>query len=246
MKRASFDGKPSSAPASDRFFPQTSLTLVGAAARREARALNEFIERYYSGVRTFIATIVKDSELAEELTHEFFEARIIDSSRVLDSANPDRGRFRDLLKAALRHFVIDRHYRPQEKRLRSELRPDAQPGMWDAVALETNFEEADHALFRGWGESLIKQALIRTQERCEKRRQHVHFEMFKRRFVDDPDCPPSFREIGSSFSLDEKTARSRIMTVVGHFRTELLELLRTEGGIAGRPEDELRELLALL
>jgi hypothetical protein len=36
------------------------------------------------------------------------------------------------------------------------------------------------------------------------------------------------------------------MTVVGHFRTELLELLRTEGGIAGRPEDELRELLALL
>ena len=238
----------SGAPAPDRFFPATSWTLVRKAARKgqDQDALNEFIERYYVAVSAFILTIVGDDKLAEELTHEFFESRIIDSRRVLEAASQEKGRFRDLLKTTLRHFVIDRHYRQLKKQRETEVEPDGLPGAWDTIEINGEFAKAEHALLRGWGETLLLKALARTKEHCDERGQQEHFEMFRRRYIDDPDSPPSFRDVGLPFSLDEKTARGRIMTVATYFRTALVELIRNDAGVARAPGDEIRDLLAAL
>lgn len=232
----------------DRFFPATSWTLVRRAAQKgqDPNAVNEFIERYYIGVTAFIATIVQDDTLAEELTHEFFEARIIDSRRMLEAASQEKGRFRDLLKTTLRHFVIDRHFRRLKKQRETEVEPDGLPGAWDTIEINKEFAKAEHALIRGWGETLLLRALARTKERCEERGQQEHFEMFKRRYIDDPDQPPSFHEVGLPFSIDEKIARSRIVTVVTQFRAVLLELIRNDAGVERSPRDEILDLLATL
>ncbi len=238
----------SGATGPDRFFPATSWTLVRKAARKaqDPNALNEFIQRYYAGVHAFITTIVSDDKLAEELTHEFFERRIIDSQRVLEAANQSKGRFRDLLKTTLRHFVIDRHYRRLKKQRETEIEPDGLPGAWDTLEIDNEFAKAEHALLRGWAESLLLAALAKTKEHCDERGQQQHFEMFKRRYIDDPDHPPSLREVGQPFSLDEKIARGRIMTVAAYFRAAVIELIRNDAGVGRSPGEEIRDLLAAL
>jgi hypothetical protein len=242
------DGSGAFEPTPDRFFPLTSWTFVQKAAKggQDGGALNEFIDRYYAGIRAFIRAIVKDDAIADELTHTFIETRIIDSSRLLSAANQQRGRFRDLLKTALRHFVIDVHYRPRERERHSEVRPDGMPGSWDALDIESAFASADRALLRSWGESLLVKAIASTKQRCAEKGQHEHFEMFKRRYLDDPDNPPSFRDVGQPYHLDEKSARSRIVPVVAQFRAVLVELIKSDPDEAVVPEEAIQELLAVL
>src|SRR5687768_3474394 len=65
------------------------------------------LQRYYHPIYRYLRAMVRDGDAAEELTHEFV-VRFLRGD--FKSADPSRGRFRDLLKQALRHLVID-HWR---------------------------------------------------------------------------------------------------------------------------------------
>jgi RNA polymerase sigma factor (sigma-70 family) len=78
-----------------------------AAAAGPARDL---VLRYYGAVFRYIRGMVRDEDVAMDLTQEF-------ASRFLrgdfNKANPERGRFRDFLKVSLRNLVMD-HFRKQK------------------------------------------------------------------------------------------------------------------------------------
>jgi RNA polymerase sigma-70 factor (ECF subfamily) len=76
-----------------------------AAARRE------LLLRYYAAVYRYLLGTLRDPAAAEELTQEF-AVRFLRGD--FKRADPQRGRFRDFLKSALRHLAHD-YWRRQDK-----------------------------------------------------------------------------------------------------------------------------------
>ncbi len=100
-------------------------------------ARNALALRYSGAIRGYIGAIVKDSQDADELSQEVL-VRLIRGD--FAAANPERGRFRDLLKVALRNMVRTYWSRKQRRTgvaLNAEAvaSPDdsAEDAEWDAT-----------------------------------------------------------------------------------------------------------------
>jgi len=227
-------------------FPSTSWELLAGAARRgegAATARNEFAERYYGAVRAYIAALTRGASQTDDLTQRFFEAVVL-SSPLLARADHDKGRFRHYLKQAIRNFLIGEHR--QRSRLTANEVPfdDATEG-WSLMAAEAS-PSPDEQMMRAWAQSLVAMALSRLEGVCEEKRQREHFQMFVRRYVDDPDRPPSWSQVGGPFGLDEKTARNRTETAARQFRSLLRQLIASDIGAGEDIDRELQEMLAVL
>ncbi|MFO0845277.1 MAG: hypothetical protein U0797_23320, partial [Gemmataceae bacterium] len=92
---------------------QTVWTLVLQAHQDrqdpENAARKELLLRYRGAVYRYLLGTLHDADAATELAQEFALHFLEGRFR---RADPQRGRFRDLVKVALRHLVID-HWRRQ-------------------------------------------------------------------------------------------------------------------------------------
>jgi RNA polymerase sigma-70 factor (ECF subfamily) len=105
------------------------------------------LQRYSGAVYRYLLGVLRDPDLAEDLAQEF-ALRFVrgDFRRV----SPERGRFRDYLKTALRHLVAD-YQRSQQQRPRL-LSPDApEPAAPSADRLDS---ETD--FLAGWRQELLE------------------------------------------------------------------------------------------
>jgi RNA polymerase sigma factor (sigma-70 family) len=228
-------------------FPLTSWDLLAEASAhgdQSTTALNEFAERYYTAVRAFIAAITGDHHRdSEDLTQRFFEMVVL-SGHLLRRADPQKGRFRPYLKQAIRNFLVDEHRR-DTRSVNPDVRPDALEGGWDTIAIESS-PGPDTELLRAWARSLVAIAVERLETVCEEKGQRQHFALFVHRYLQDPDHPPPWREVGKAFELDEKTARSRSETAARHFRVILRNLIASDVGSGEDIDKELQAVIAVL
>jgi RNA polymerase sigma factor (sigma-70 family) len=227
-------------------FPSTVWDLLGDASRRgdgSAAALSEFVDRYYAAVRAFIAAVSRDPVDADDLTQRFFETIVL-SGNLLARANAHKGRFRPYLKQAIRHFLIDEHRR-RRRTVQADVRPDARDGGWNDL-LADSAPGPDAELLRAWARSLVAMAVRQLETLCEDHHQRQHFQMFVKRYLSDPDDPPSWREVGEAFGLEEKIARSRTETAARHFRQLLRQLIASDLGSEEGVDEELQAVLAIL
>ena len=107
-------------------------------------AQRELLLRYYAAVYRYLLGTLRDPAAAEELTQEF-AVRFLRGD--FKRADPQRGRFRDFVKTALRHLAQD-HWRKQE-RAPVQL-PSAGSGPGDLDVLGQPFLD-------GWREELLAQ-----------------------------------------------------------------------------------------
>jgi RNA polymerase sigma-70 factor (ECF subfamily) len=80
-------------------------------------AWGELLLRYHAPVYRYLRGLVRDEAEAEELCQEFALRFLRGDFR---RADPDRGRFRDYLKVALRHLAGERSRRPRPLPLNSD------------------------------------------------------------------------------------------------------------------------------
>ncbi len=78
---------------------------------QQERDLRAELLRYYGAVYRYLVGMVRNPEAAQELANHFAE-RFLRGD--FSPNHPERGRFRDFLKVALRHMVID-YWRKQKK-----------------------------------------------------------------------------------------------------------------------------------
>jgi RNA polymerase sigma-70 factor (ECF subfamily) len=227
-------------------FPSTRWDLLADAARRgnpSPDALNEFSERYYAAVRAFIAAVRHSREDADDLTQRFFETAVL-SGRLFAHADPVKGRFRAYLKQAIRNFLVDEHRRRMRTPQDGLRAPDA---VVDALSSAADQSPGpDEEMLKAWARSLIAMAVARLERACAEKQQEEHFALFRRRYMADADRPPSWRDLGQDFGLDEKTARSRADTAVRQFRVILRDLVATDIGAGADIDQELQEVMAIL
>lgn len=228
-------------------FPSTSWELLAHAARggdEAAPARGEFAERYYGAVRAYIAALARGTaSQTDDLTQRFFEAVVL-SGTLLARADQEKGRFRFYLKQAIRNFLIGEH-RQRSRRTASEVSLDGVTDGWSLVAVDAS-PSPDEAMMRAWAQSLVAMALSQLERACAEKGQREHFEMFMRRYVDDPDRAPSWADVGLPFGLDEKTARNRTETAARRFRSLLRQLIASDIGAGDDIDGELQAVLAVL
>ena len=134
-----------------------------------ASAQKWLLLRYYRSVFRYLRALARDADVAEELTQEFV-VRFLRGD--FKRANPTRGRFRDLLKRALRHLAIDywRHKRLEKEKMGRPISED----LLETAIPDLDTAEADRAFLRSWRAEMLTQAW-RALARFQKRTQWCYY-----------------------------------------------------------------------
>ena len=116
----------------------------------EARRL--LVLRYAAAIRRYIGAIVKDDEQAAELSQDVV-VRLMRGD--FAGADPSKGRFRDLLKVAIRNMVRN-HWQKESRDRRSEANLD--------LVADEAAEAQDHEWTLAWQRSVLQHAWARIEE----------------------------------------------------------------------------------
>jgi RNA polymerase sigma-70 factor (ECF subfamily) len=222
---------------------QTWWTLQLRAAHGQGAADEErqhLLLRYYGAAYRYILGMVQDEDLAEELTQDFALRFLRGDFR---QADPQRGRFRDLVKTALRRQVID-CWRRRGRSKKDGPRPLAE-GAEPAAAPA---EEATHdaAFVQEWRQELLHrtwEALAQSQAESG-----VPYHTVLRCRVDQPEARMTDLARQVSDRLGKRITENGYRVALHRARRRFAELLleevahSLETSVQERLEDELIEL----
>jgi RNA polymerase sigma-70 factor (ECF subfamily) len=126
--------------------------------------------KYRPAMHRYLMACLSDADAADELCQEFSLRFVRGDFR---NANPEKGRFRDLLKSALYHLIVDYHKRRQ--RALPQLSPDAP----EPAANPESMLESDRQFLDAWRADLLAKAweALAAEERRTGRPLHtvLHF-----------------------------------------------------------------------
>jgi RNA polymerase sigma-70 factor (ECF subfamily) len=111
-----------------------------------AKAMDDLIGRYHDAVGRYLKLKLRDQNLADEVSQEFWKKLL---ERKLGGADPSKGRFRDYLRTVLHRLIID-HFRSRK------FQP-LPPG--DPLDPSENDEEFDHV----WREAVLSRVWSRLE-----------------------------------------------------------------------------------
>jgi RNA polymerase sigma-70 factor (ECF subfamily) len=128
------------------------------------------LERYLPAVHRYLLACVGNADAADELRSEFSLRFVRGDFR---NANPEKGRFRDLLKAALYHLIVDHHKR------RQRAMPHFAAGAPEPAADPDSVVESDRQFLDAWRADLLNKTwdALALEERRTGRALHtvLHF-----------------------------------------------------------------------
>lgn len=128
-------------------------------------AQGRILQRYRPAVYRYLLACVGDPEAADELCSEFILRFVAGGFR---NANPEKGRFRDLLKSALYHLIVDHHNR--KKRNAAQLSHDAP----EPEATSDSTYDSDRQFLETWRANLLNKSWEALSEEEGRTGRPVH------------------------------------------------------------------------
>jgi len=209
-------------------------------------ALAELCEAYWLPVYAFVRKQTRDVHDAQDVTQAFFTALL--SKPCLENVQPDRGRFRSFLLAAVKNFLSNE--RDKARALKRGGGITIHSLDWKRGEERLRGEPVDHMtperLFeREWAVALLGRVLEQLQAEQTTQRKQASFAVL-RQFLGMDRSRASYSTAATSLGISEQSAR-----VAAHrLRKRYRELLREEIGhttaTAEEIDDELRFLFASL
>ena len=188
-------------------------------------------------LRVMVAESMRGKGLGRVLTQEAFAWML--ATRFFERADPERGRFRGLLKTALARFAVER--------LRRE-NADKRGGGRVHERLDVEHERADpgartpdQALDDAWRAELLAQALERLEQELTASGRRAYFEVFRDYFLTEDDAPDY-----ASLAQRHGISTTDVSNWLGYAKRRYRECLRALVRETVGREDELREELAWL
>lgn len=211
------------------------LQAHGGPSGAAEEAQRRMIERYSRAIYRYLFGSVRDPDAADELYQEFALRFVRGDFR---RASPERGRFRDFLKTALYHLIVD-HQRKRGKR-GAPLPPDSP----DPASDEAQVAESDREFLAVWRADLMDRAWEALARHDQQTGQHL-FTVLRFR-TDHPDVrSPQIAErlagvVGKPLTSD--WVRKRLFLAREKFTDLLVD--EVAGSLAGgTPEDLEQELI---
>lgn len=228
-------------------FQTTSWTSL-ARARSDPEELARLAAAYWSPVYAYLRRRGHDPHDAEDLTQGFL-ADVVLKRDLFGRADPDRGRFRTYLLAALKCFVVDEHRRDVGRggaRPR-EFVPDDPAAL--GAAEPSREDDPARAFDRQWATTVLSITLGRVRQACAEEGLGAHWTVFERRVL-DPICSGGDRAsveglVRAVGARDRDEVYSMQNSVKRKFRATLREVV-SETAPPADVDDELAELRKLL
>jgi|GEM_PF-482527 RNA polymerase sigma factor (sigma-70 family) len=126
-------------------------------------ARNALLLRYIEVVMRYLRAVLRDQDAIDQVCSNF-ALRVLESDRLFQHANPQRGRFRDYLKAVLQHMIAD-YYREKSRQNKKFQHLSSEH---ELAAPAAPSEEHDQDFVRYWREELIKWVWRQLEQRDQK------------------------------------------------------------------------------
>ncbi len=224
------EDRPPAMNTSPEFFPDTRWSLIQSARAEDgAEALEAWARGYHAPIRTYINSRVKDDELADELTQEFFYRLL---KRGPGAALPERGEgaFRAYLMLSIRNFLTD-HWRHAQRQKRgggvAHVDADAMRDLADREAAGPN-----RTFDQSWAYALIEIALSKLSQEMRAKGKDEFFQALKpylggRRMTEEVRA-----DLMRKLKMNESHLRVSLHRLRGRFRqaieAEIRETVATE------------------
>jgi RNA polymerase sigma-70 factor (ECF subfamily) len=217
---------------------------------RDRSLIGLLLEHYWKPVYCFLRRKGHRNEEAKDLTQAFFH-EIVLNRRLVERADPDRGRFRSFLLHALDQFLIDqmRKESAQKRIPREKLVPldVADPPNIPEIVLERSPEEC---FAYAWKSELLDRTLRQVRADCEKQGLQTHWCLFRDKVLQptlgNQESMP-MKSISARYGIDsESTAFNMLLTVKRRFKATLRANLRITVLAEDDIDEEWREILNLV
>jgi RNA polymerase sigma-70 factor (ECF subfamily) len=217
-------------------FPSTRWSRI--LAPDGERDLELLARDYHRPIRAWFAARLRLAEVdAEDLAQEAFTWLL--QSRLLDRADPARGRFRAFLKTALANFATDRRRRENADRrgggrVHEPIDPERDP-------VDPRGITPDQALDAAWRRELLERARDRLQEELEQAGRRTYFQVFRDYFLAEDD-DVDYRALADRHGVSRTDVSNWLDYSKRRYRAILHALVRD----TVRDDDELQDELRWL
>jgi RNA polymerase sigma factor (sigma-70 family) len=235
-------------PSTSPLFHTTRWSVIIAAQHESspdaAAALETLCRLYWYPLYAYVRRSGHTPHDAQDLTQEFF-ARLLEKEW-LDSATPDRGRFRNFLLVVMKRFLANEWHRERAQK---------RGGAFVFVPLDAALAEeryagepglgADVLFERRWALTLIDATLERLRMEFKVVGKTAEFELLKEWLTADRGEIP-YNELAAKLCTSEGAARVAVHRLRKRFRELFREAIIETVSEPGEVEDEMRHLAAAL
>jgi len=220
--------------------------LVARGFTQARNALEKLCRAYWFPIYAFVRRQGHNPHDAQDLTQEFF-ARLLAKNQ-LAGADPNRGRFRSFLLAALKHFLANEWHKA-----RAQKRGGGQvPIPIDASTAESKcgFEPSDNLTAekiyeRRWALTLLDQVLRRLRDEYVRDGKEKQFEQLKTTLT-EVSRSVRYADIAAQLGTSEGAVKVAVHRLRQRYREVLRAEIKDTVASPGEVEDEIRNLFAAL
>jgi len=231
-------------------FMTTRWTIVFQAAAEESGsgrpALSEIIQKYWRPLYFYARHRGLSAADAEDATQSFLAGFI--EGKLLERADPARGRFRTFLLTAWKRYLIDLHRHTSRERrggLVSTLSIDTEQGERDWLLSSSENTDPDRVFLAGWASQLVEETL---------RRLRAEYASSQRTTVFDTLCPylsvplnsDLYQEISTKIAVTAGACKVALHRLRQRFAQCLREVVEETVENPEDVEEELNELFQVL
>ncbi len=231
-------------------FPRTHWTVVLAAGRQASSesqaALETLCRTYWYPLYAFVRHRGHSREDAQDLVQGFF-ARLL-ARRDLATVEPERGRFRCFLLAALRHFLANE----RDRQRAAKRGGGAQTIPLDEVLAENQFSQEpvneltpEKLYERSWAWTVLDRVRARLREEFYAHDKGVRFELLEK-FLPGEESDLTCAEVGTRLGLSEGTIKAEIHRLRQRYRALLRDEIAQTVQSADEVAEEIRHLTAVV
>lgn len=214
------------------------------------QALSQLCRQYWRPVFAVICQGGSSLEEAQDLTQDFFLS-VLDG-KLLNSADPSRGRFRKLLLKALQNFLVEAHDRRTAQKRGGEMQfvswdhwiAEA-PSHLSVAPREVETWSAERLFDVRWAATVVEQALRQLREECEARGRRRIFDVVSGCLAAERN-EVSYAKLAAHLNVSEATVKRLVHRLRQRYRAilrqEVAQTVEAEADI----DDEIRYLCMVL
>ena len=213
----------------------------------ERAMIHLLLKRYWKPVYLYLRRTGCENEEAKDLTQGFFH-EIVLGRRLVQKADPSKGRFRAFLLHALKQYVIDTKRRQS---IQANIPPDKLVSLEIAdqplLPQSSSQWSPEECFLYAWKSAILDQTLADVKEDCISATQETHWRVFRDHLLRptlEGREPPLLKELCRRYSIaSEKTASNMVITVKRRFQRLLKKRLRSMVSSDTEADEEMQEIL---
>ncbi|MBP7951375.1 MAG: sigma-70 family RNA polymerase sigma factor [Verrucomicrobiales bacterium] len=220
------------------------LQAGGTGAAAES-ALERLCRHYWYPLYVFVRRRGYAAAEAQDLTQEFF-ARLL-AGETLQTADPEKGRFRSFLLSVMKHFLIN-VWRDANRQKRGGGREILS---WDGLEAEERFQsepatdDDETATFdRRWARAVVTAALERIRTEMERNGEGERFAILQE-FLQG-DAGESYAGAAQALRLSEPAVKSAIFRMRRRYGQYIREEIMQTVAAPDQVDDEIRHLISVI